>query len=651
MHSGNDDSKTDKEEATTNEKGTSDGCTSKSEICPESRSRSKESSPEETFVYSSSSNGKEEIQEEESVDIWRHRSAKRVKINSSLKGSDAVGTSSMVEEEHRMRKISMSASTNSTAHRFSAQSMLFSSTNPTAIATNNNNTADDGPTPNSSSSNNNNQTLLSTATMPFIMNNNMPYSMRVLSPLLFLSSPYGCCANSSCRLHTESVFHTDKEKNDTNGNLECLPAPTAAPTVASMLQTDNSSPIVQLFQTYYSACALYNCSPNAGVLAAIRFSLPSLRVSGSFHDADMLALSEIFISNTAPLLHHVKRLDFSRASQEGKLHGIKGFKSHGAFALSRILQRSQHIEEVFLPRHKIGPYGAAAIFAACQYNPTVKVLVLRRCLLGVRGAEAFAKAVVSSKHCGLREVDLSNCRLGYHGTNAICNALLKREKCGLSPINVDLEGNLIFQEIMNSVTHGLGILFALMGTVALTERTKGQPVRTVVACAIYSTSLLFLYTCSTLFHSFFALRTMHLIFGIFDHCAIYILIAGSYTPYLAISLSDKPLWSVYLLSFIWICCFLGICVEAFYQTWKYKGQFSLAMYVGMGWSAVVCIPDLIVAIPKEATYFLVLGGIGYTTGVPFFVRNTNLDHSIWHMFVLVASVFHWIGVYCYVALL
>lgn len=204
---------------------------------------------------------------------------------------------------------------------------------------------------------------------------------------------------------------------------------------------------------------------------------------------------------------------------------------------------------------------------------------------------------------------------------------------------------------MNSVTHGLGIFLAIIAAVALMKRTEGQPMHSIAACSVYSISLLFLYTCSTLYHSFFALRTTRFIFAIIDKCAIYILIAGSYTPYLAIGLADKPLWSVYLLTFIWLCCFFGIFVEAFYQTWKRKGQFSLAMYLGMGWACLVCIPDLIVAVPKEALTLLVMGGVGYTTGVPFFVRNTNLDHSIWHMFVLMASIFHWIGVYSYVALL
>jgi hemolysin III len=159
---------------------------------------------------------------------------------------------------------------------------------------------------------------------------------------------------------------------------------------------------------------------------------------------------------------------------------------------------------------------------------------------------------------------------------------------------------------MKSVTHGLGIFLAMFAAMD----------HSIAACSAYSVSLLFLYTCSTLYHSFFALRTTHFIFGIIDKCAIYILIAGSYTPYLARSLTHKPIWSVYLLIFIWLCCFFGICVEALFQTWKHKEQLSLAIYLGMGWAYLVCIPDLIVATPKEALTLFVIGGVMYTAGVP-----------------------------------
>mmetsp|Transcript_8828 Transcript_8828/g.15347 ORF Transcript_8828/g.15347 Transcript_8828/m.15347 type:complete len:90 (-) Transcript_8828:264-533(-) len=82
--------------------------------------------------------------------------------------------------------------------------------------------------------------------------------------------------------------------------------------------------------------------------------------------------------------------------------------------------------------------------------------------------------------------------------------------------------------------------------------------------------------------------------------------------------------------------------------WKHKPKFSLAMYLGMGWSCLICMNDLVSSLPMEALYYLVAGGVAYTSGVPFFVRNNNLDHSIWHCFVLAGSIFHWLCVYLYV---
>jgi hypothetical protein len=302
-------------------------------------------------------------------------------------------------------------------HRFSAQSVLFT------------NQHDSFP-------------RASTLLLPSTSHQKLKFSTPVMSPSFFASSCRCCDERSSREKATEEEITTgngtDKEHHQHLNHILTTNI-TSIPTI-----TDN---LAQLFQSYYSSCALYNCQPNPGVLVAIWYSLPSLRVSGSFHDADMLALSEVLIpyANTL-LLSHVKRLDFGRASLEGKLHGVKGFKSHGAFALSRVLLTSKYISEVFVQRHRIGPYGAAAIFAACQENPTVKILVLRRCLLGVRGAQAFAQCVVS-KNCGLREVDLSNCRMGYLGTRAVTHALVQRKQQGLPTIDVDIEGNLIIQEV------------------------------------------------------------------------------------------------------------------------------------------------------------------------------------------------------------
>lgn len=90
------------------------------------------------------------------------------------------------------------------------------------------------------------------------------------------------------------------------------------------------------------------------------------------------------------------------------------------------------------------------------------------------------------------------------------------------------------------------------------------------------------------------MRTTKWVFEVLDKCAIYILISGSYTPFLQIVLSHEPLWSTYMLSFLWILCGLGITMEFSLPTWEHRSKFSLAMYLGMGWLALVCLPGMYV---------------------------------------------------------
>ncbi|KAL9182548.1 hypothetical protein ACHAXT_013200 [Thalassiosira profunda] len=472
--------------------------------------------------------------------------------------------------------------------------------------------------------------------------------------------------SSGSSLSSGEAPSTKQSSNDENAdyNPNVLP-PT--PAANALVLYSNEASIELILHEYTTACHIFGCSDrvNAGVLATFRFSLPTLRVSGHFFDADMLALTEVLLKHCNGALRYIKRLDFTVAGKEGKYGGVgrKGLRSHGACALSKVLAESQHIEEVYLTGNRIGPYGSAAIFAAAARNGreggALRTLLMRGCRVGERGALAFAEEVCAPPKSedggvvkgGLEEVDLSACRIGFAGCYAIEQALKERAEAldGGKAMQVDLEGNLIVQEIANCVTHGLGILLGTVGTFLLTRRVSGQPSHYTLSCAIYCASLITLYTSSTLYHSFFALRMTRFIFKVFDRCAIYLLIAGSYTPFLMIALHHEPLWSLHLLLFIWTCAISGIVVEATMQKWEHKSKFSLAMYLGMGWSCLVCLPDLVEVLPKSAMGLMVAGGVAYTGGVPFFVRNNNLDHSIWHLFVLAGSIFHWLCVYWHVA--
>lgn len=487
----------------------------------------------------------------------------------------------------------------------------------------------------------------------------LPLSMQILRPLMSCQDcgadwpPQGAIDLTDVRFvkgDESGEMNAHDKYNEIYASLdpteEILKPHIVAP---MMLPTLYCTPTTQtLLQDYLHACQLYSTPPNSGVLTTIRFALPALRVAGPFHDADMLALGEVLARHLNGPLSYVRRLDFSRASSEGKSYGRRGFRSHGALCLAKILTVSQHVEEVRLQRHRIGPYGAAVLFMAAIKNPVLKSISLRRCRLGERGGLAFAEIVCPSIECGLREVDLSANRIGFRGCLAIEQAMLKRHPETHPFLDLNLDGNLVFQEVMNGVTHGLGIILAMVGSALLYHRTKNMPTTSFAACLVYSASLLLLYTSSTLYHSFFTMLNTKFVFEALDKCAIYILIAGSYTPFLQIALGHIRIWSVWLLLFIWICCFFGIYVQATLPDWKHKGRFSLLMYLGMGWACVMSLHDLMVALPPRAIHLMALGGLAYTGGVPFFVRNNNLDHSIWHLFVMAGSIFHWLAIYIYV---
>ncbi|CAB9512141.1 UPF0073 inner membrane protein YqfA [Seminavis robusta] len=422
------------------------------------------------------------------------------------------------------------------------------------------------------------------------------------------------------------------------------------------LEPGKMATVENIIAEYIATCRFYGCQDrvNAGVLTTLRFSLPSLRVSGDFHDADMLALAEIMLRHGNGPLRFIKRLDFTRSSKEGKLHGQRGFRSHGALTLSKILQQSEYIQEVRMEGNRLGPYGASAIFLACSRNRTVRRLGMRKCIIGERGGLAFAELLQrdcqdgQDSHLGLVDVDLSVNRIGFRGSLAIERAMMERTDKGRDSIFVDIFGNLVLQEILNGCTHGLGIILAIVGAVLLMKRVQDMSNRHFFSCAIYSVSLLVLYTSSTLYHSFFALQQTRYIFEVLDKCAIYILIAGSYTPFITITMVDHFHLLVGMLAFIWVLTLIGIYVEYAHPTWKRKQIFSLSMYLGIGWVAVIAPKEVVDSVATGATNLIVLGGVGYTTGIPFFLRDNFLDHSIWHLFVLTASIFHWAAVYYYI---
>jgi hemolysin III len=203
-----------------------------------------------------------------------------------------------------------------------------------------------------------------------------------------------------------------------------------------------------------------------------------------------------------------------------------------------------------------------------------------------------------------------------------------------------------YGERFNSITHLVGVGLAATGAAALIliAANLGDPWK-IVSFSIYGAMLLTLYATSTLYHSTRG-RAKNM-FRKLDHCAIYLLIAGSYTPFALVSLRGPWGWSLF--GTVWGLALLGMIQEI----WLGKGArvVSLVIYVVMGWLALIAIVPLMEALSFSGFALLALGGLLYTIGIIFYAADKKLrhGHGVWHLFVLAGSAAHYFTVFYYVA--
>ncbi|OED43747.1 hemolysin III [Endozoicomonas sp. (ex Bugula neritina AB1)] len=201
------------------------------------------------------------------------------------------------------------------------------------------------------------------------------------------------------------------------------------------------------------------------------------------------------------------------------------------------------------------------------------------------------------------------------------------------------------EEIANSVTHGLGALLSVAGlTLLVTFAVQQQDVWRIVSFSIYGTSMILLFTASTLYHSF-QHPVVKRVFKTLDHCSIFLLIAGTYTPFLLVCIRGTTGWVLF--GIIWGLAALGITLKIVFGP-RYK-KLSVATYLMMGWLVVFASKELTANLSTAGLYWLVAGGISYTVGVIFYLwKKLPFNHAIWHLFVLAGSICHFFAVLFYV---
>src|SRR5215813_15327032 len=199
------------------------------------------------------------------------------------------------------------------------------------------------------------------------------------------------------------------------------------------------------------------------------------------------------------------------------------------------------------------------------------------------------------------------------------------------------------EEMANGISHGLGLIAAVIGTpILILAAFHHGDIPFLIGTIIYSTTMLLVYLASTLYHGWPQTNTKSLL-QVIDHAAIFLLIAGTYTPFALGPLRDGG--GLAMLGIVWALALFGVIMKATRGVLRHR-RLAMTLYLGTGWIGLTLIRPLAVAIPLSALLWLIAGGIAYTTGTLFFAKERlRYGHLIWHLFVLAGSSCHFAAVF------
>lgn len=200
------------------------------------------------------------------------------------------------------------------------------------------------------------------------------------------------------------------------------------------------------------------------------------------------------------------------------------------------------------------------------------------------------------------------------------------------------------EEFANSLTHAFGIVLSIVGLIVLMIASWSGGVREIVSCAVYGSALILVYTTSTLYHSAVRAEAKRFLQTL-DHVAIFLLIAGTYTPFVLIALRGAWGWSLFAI--VWTLAAVGVMFEL--TALRRFERVVLALYLAMGWIGLIALKPLMAALPGPALWLVFGGGVSYTLGVLFYLwTSLRYHHAVWHLFVLGGSVLQYLSVLWYV---
>jgi len=391
---------------------------------------------------------------------------------------------------------------------------------------------------------------------------------------------------------------------------------------------------------YIENCQEFDTAVDASVVVALKTQWHVLQPTTAFCEGCLLPLHDILDRN-----QHITKLSLRGAGATALKAPSRGNGNSNARILGLILRKNSTIQDLDLSQTGLDEEGLAEICAALHVNRAVRTLNLSWNHFGSKGAEMLRDMMLENPT--LEELNVNCNGLTYQAIHTLRQGLQHQPHRRL----LAHHGNFVFEEILNAMSHGIGFLFSVIGCYHMMARVQDpHPQHHVAACATFSASLLFLYLSSTLLHSFFMLPSVMWVLRIVDKCAIYLLIAGTYTPITVIAL--PRIMGRVILGMEWMVALCGVLftITADNRPSSPQQIIQVTIYATMG-LAITCVwPTVREVLPPRGQHLLVAGGAAYLGGIIFFVldKRKPIFHSVWHLFVLVGSTFHWFCIYKYI---
>lgn len=413
-------------------------------------------------------------------------------------------------------------------------------------------------------------------------------------------------------------------------------------TVAGLARSKMAPPAADLVRAYRAACADANTLPDTLTLQCMAERAPTLTARG---DAPVMAVLSMFMAGDLP---HVTSLHFGRAA----------LAAPTVAALADFLRsENRSVSELRLNGAKLRDGGASALLAAvvaAGAASALRSLHLGSNKLRPRTAFSLAAAIGDAKVAGgisrLSHLDLSNNYFGCDGVDALqCAASLRAEND--RPLDIHLSGNLVKVEVLNGITHGVGVILALViGSVLVYRSSKVLPAYQTFAIALYVLSLCTMFLSSCLYHCFFRLPAAQRFWHTADHCSIFILIAGSYTPFVACyTLDPLTIAGPIVLAVVWISAIVGVLIA--FKVVRASDHVRSGFALAMGWVGLAVVRTIFHRMSSFILGLVVAGGLAYSGGVVFYLagKRRPMMHVYWHLAVMLGGGLHMYGLWNHVS--